>query len=453
MLYAVTLISAIITIGIFCVISFLYLDHFFAKKRGYYLYLIGGTGANIAIFFIFAHVMAYQLGTLVLFISFVLWIKLLYKVGIGKAMIISNLLVVLFYISKGFGVALLSIIINKSIIVTLDDPVLFNILIMVSTIAPLLFCCFGIKTYAPVERVKLFFSNKDQQRFVLVFSFVLMIYLMLINDGRFLALPALWFKVIYTLSLMVGLVMLYLITRNAVQVSFLIESEMRAFLLEKQLERQMQHYQSYQKFTESFRILKHDYRKIMASVKSLLDKNENEQAKKLLNDVYDLIENNVNVHKKYSNNLLIDAMLYDAANMCEIKSIRFSASVFIDEHIEISDLDLVRIFSNLIDNAIEGSSKLKDVEERFLEIISRNSCDNWLLIGFANAYDSRLLKSQDNILLTTKRNNESHGLGIDIVSDIIEKNGGLIEVDGLTQRNVFSVSVFLPIGGKSTNVL
>ena len=105
----------------------------------------------------------------------------------------------------------------------------------------------------------------------------------------------------------------------------------------------------------------------------------------MLDDIHDTMQRDVLVHKAYSNNVLLDAILQDAANTCEEKSIRFSAVAHLPENISITDLDIVRIFSNVINNAIEACNKVSGPEP-FIEITSSGNPD-WATIEVSNSFN------------------------------------------------------------------
>lgn len=91
--------------------------------------------------------------------------------------------------------------------------------------------------------------------------------------------------------------------------SELLEYELHTKRLQEQLDRQVSHYKSYKKFTESYRIFKHDYKDMMSTVKTLIKNKENEKAVNLLDEIHDTMQKNVQMHKTYSDNVLLDAIL------------------------------------------------------------------------------------------------------------------------------------------------
>jgi sensor histidine kinase regulating citrate/malate metabolism len=228
---------------------------------------------------------------------------------------------------------------------------------------------------------------------------------------------------------------------HALRSTELLEYEWRHKMLEEQLDRQLLHYKSYQKYTESFRSFQHDYRSMMASLKSLIRAGENEQAIGFIDSLHDDMQKQVQVHKRYSDHVVLDAILQNAANLCQEKEIRFSFQVSAPRDTGLSLPDAIRIFSNITSNAIEACGKLP-VERRFIEITSRND-NQWSTLEAANSYDGNA-PMENGHFLTTKRENPNDGLGLRIIQDVVERLGGFMVCDADAERRVFRSRVHIP---------
>ncbi len=441
------LIICIVSFALFTFFSLIYFQSAFNVKKNFSIKFCLAIIINLLILMSCTYFRIYQLGILILLFSFFLWFILLYQLSVKSSFLCANLVILFFYISMGISVFIVSSFSNYSIFsLSLSLNLAHTrIIIIISSTLPLLFGYLTKITYVSEARLNSFFRNKSQHNFVLVFNFALLIFLMLINDGRSLQLPPIWFNSLYISSLLLALFLLFLITKNSLQVSYLIESELRSYFLENQLERQLQHYRTYQKYSEDFKIMKHDYNKIMTSLKVLIDNNDLDRAKLLFEDIDNQFKNKSSQFKKYSNNLLVDAVLFDTANVCVYNSIHFNASVNISESLHVKDLDIVRIVSNLTDNALEAASKIDNVENRFIKIIGKKANNSWYLLEFSNSYQGALTLIKTNHFLTTKENSDMHGLGISIVINLVEKNGGLIEFDSSSKANVFIVKILFPL--------
>lgn len=124
------------------------------------------------------------------------------------------------------------------------------------------------KIIAPDEKIKPLFPDTRQMKFIVSYQFAILIYIILLNDGRFSDRNALWFSILYLTSFLITMGLLAFIWSSTVQLSRLLEYELNTKRLQEQLDRQVSHYKSYKKFTESYRIFKHDYNNMMSAVKT-----------------------------------------------------------------------------------------------------------------------------------------------------------------------------------------
>ena len=441
-LYYITYTISIGTILFYSITVLFYFHNFFPKKRGYRLILAIGGFLIVGLFVLANHINAQEIGMILLIFLCFFFLKALYIITISKSLLCALIMVLIFLVFRGLWVAFFSILTEKTLYLTLSNPVRYNVIIITAILSSVVFGYVVTKTYAPIKKMKLLFNNYNQQKFLLSFSVFLFINIMFVSDGENICVYSEWFSKIYIESFLLMLIFFILASKNAIKVSGLIESEIRTSFLEEQLDRQLQHYQAYQKHTESFRAFKHDYKNMITSIKILLDNKEFAKARLILDNIHDMMSKEVLITNSYSNNLIVDAILFEAATRCESKSIKFSARVFIDSAISIGDLNLARIFFNLIDNAIEAASKVEDIDGRFFYVTSRPTNNGWMLVEFKNSYAGKLKISNNKKFLSTKKNSEMHGLGIEIISNILEENHGMLEIDVTSEKNVFITRLF-----------
>lgn len=159
-----------------------------------------------------------------------------------------------------------------------------------------------------------------------IYNFQLL-YLALINDGRYYDdIRYLWYSILYLGSCIISKVWLTTVYQHTGKIAELLVYKLHTYKSQEQFSRQLQHYQSYRKFTESYRLFKHDYKHMMSSLKILLYNQEYEQVNRLLDNIHDTMQRDVLVHKTYSDHMLLDAILQDAANTCSEKSQLFFCS-------------------------------------------------------------------------------------------------------------------------------
>ena len=114
-------------------------------------------------------------------------------------------------------------------------------------------------------------------------------------------------------------------------------------------------------------------------------------------------------------------------------AITVKSSIPKKEFISIYDINI--LLSNLLDNAIEGVKGCSD-KEIHLNIKTEQGL---LCICVENQYDG-ILYQEENRYLTSK-NEDGHGIGIQNVSDIVDKYHGIMKIE--TENHIFKVNLIL----------
>ena len=318
--------------------------------------------------------------------------------------------------------------------------------------ALLIFWCLR-KTIFQDSKLKLFLYNYNMLKFVVIYEIAAVLNLTVMNSGLYIFSYDVWFSenglsswgtwfVIMGLgNCLLSIGMLIYAIYQSIQGTELIEYQWRAQMLEEQYERQMRHYKSYQKYTESFRAFKHDYQSMMASLKLLIRENDNEKALELIDDMFNEMQKKVQIHKRYSDSVVLDGMMQDLANICEEKGIRLSSNIAVPRDTKMTMLDMIRIFSNFTNNAVEACQKVP-VPDRFIEIISTNR-QQWATLQVANCYDGNI-HMKNGQFLTTKMEKQNHGLGLLIVKEIAENLGGFVIYETDSENKTFLIRIHIP---------
>jgi two-component system sensor histidine kinase AgrC len=183
------------------------------------------------------------------------------------------------------------------------------------------------------------------------------------------------------------------------------------------------------------RILRHDLRNHMFSIRSLIEKDGKEEA---LNYISSIMEN-MGANQDYVNsgNTIIDSILNFKYHEAKQNGIKIGMDLSIPEELEIPSFDLTIILGNLLDNAIESVLKVK--EGGFVNIKIKYD-RNRLIILIDNPYCTQVIEENGRIL-TTKENKDNHGIGLLSVQKVIEKYKGTMSVD--YSGKIFSVSIIM----------
>lgn len=178
----------------------------------------------------------------------------------------------------------------------------------------------------------------------------------------------------------------------------------------------------------------HDFYAHMNVIKKYLQENDKS---KCISYVDNILKPGEELRKiAWTNCEIIDLILNLKRREAEEKGIVIHVESDRINRIEIPDIDLCAIFSNLIDNAIENCVPDKEIE---IFIKKRNEM---LLFSIKNPIVNAPVL-QNKKLLTTKKDKMRHGIGIDSVQHSVDKHNGNFEY--FIQNNYFEAIVTLPI--------
>ena len=346
------------------------------------------------------------------------------------------------YSSRGIICSVLSIIMDTTVFEILQNEISHDIALALAIFLSILINLLIRKAVVPDCNSGNLINNKEQLRLVVIYLISNLVLLIVLSNGSYyIEVKQTWFSVLYLAICIVSKIWLIFVFDHTMKVFELLKYEMHTRKLQEQLSRQMVHYQSNKKFTENFRIFQHDYKRIMTSVNSLLQNKEYEKATQILDGVNNSMQQKLLIHKSYSNNFLLDAIIHDAARICEERGISFSAQAYISENSQISDLDIVYIFSNAIDNAIEACSKMPG-QDQFIQITSSGNSE-WDSIEIVNSFNGVLLRSGQGFE-TTKKNKDYHGLGLRIIEETVENLEGVLHIEPDQAAKIFKIVISIP---------
>ena len=260
-----------------------------------------------------------------------------------------------------------------------------------------------------------------------------------ISGGIFAALmvfPVATFLVIYVMSeYMYKTEEGRLIVLSAIMAAALIASNIVLFyLFEHQLreaearkEQQMMRQQSEYK-AEYYRELSikqkysnkamHDLKNQLFALKEALLNNEEEGIRKITRLCEDMLTSQT---LTFTGNEAVDALLTVKTQTMKEKEIKFTHTVYMSKNNTIDMLDLCVLLGNLLDNAIEANEEVCS-QERFIHLNMVQRA-NYLSIQINNTTNGNV-KIENNKIITTKKQRELHGFGLQSVREITEKYNG-----------------------------
>lgn len=183
----------------------------------------------------------------------------------------------------------------------------------------------------------------------------------------------------------------------------------------------------------------HDTKRNYSTILHLMESQEYLEAKNillsLLNDVQKIEQ------KNYTSNKIMNAIISEKQSKC----LRIGEGVLncdIDMAVDFSvieDVDLITIFSNALDNAIEASDKIDDPR---IDFCARNSIEmESIVVRISNRFDGELNVEKGKII-TSKNDGLEHGIGITNIEKTVEKYHGSMSIS--SSEGVFSLSLIIP---------
>lgn len=143
-------------------------------------------------------------------------------------------------------------------------------------------------------------------------------------------------------------------------------------------------------------------------------------------------------------NSTLGVILTDKLYQCASQHIDFSMMVQGEELNFMSSADIVSLFSNALENAIECEMRVNDEAKRCIALnVSRKG--GFVCVHVEN-YCTEQPKLEDGLPVTTKADKGLHGFGVKSMRYVAEKYGGSIQAG--TRENMFVLNVLIPVPGQ-----
>ena len=193
------------------------------------------------------------------------------------------------------------------------------------------------------------------------------------------------------------------------------------------------------RLNDKLRMDRHDYLNHLQIVYGLMELEEYDEMNSYLRKVYkELLKTGKAVK---TSKPAINALLAAKSAEAETKKIEFLIEVKSDlKKLVIEDWELCKVISNLIDNAIKALEDF-DSEEKKIRVNITETSERYIFSVDDNG--PKIPEDiRDNIFkkgFSTKKE-EGHGMGLAIVSEILNESGGDIEFSSDDEETVFTVS-------------
>ena len=192
------------------------------------------------------------------------------------------------------------------------------------------------------------------------------------------------------------------------------------------------------KLNDKLRMDRHDYLNHMQVVYGLMELEEYEEMNSYLKKVYKEMLKTGKAIK--TSKPAINALLAAKTAESDTKGIELIIEVKSDlKSIDIEDWELCKILSNLIDNAEKALSEV-DKEEKKIRINITESKDEYIFDVENNGPEipEELREKIFKKGFSTKKE-EGHGMGLAIISEIVESYKGKIELISNEEKTMFTI--------------
>jgi len=177
----------------------------------------------------------------------------------------------------------------------------------------------------------------------------------------------------------------------------------------------------------------HDMRHIMNTLSS----SDNQEYKQKINEVLERYDAQIS-----TNNHALDVILTEKSLFCQSHKINFTCIADGSSLDFIKTTDLYSIFGNMLNNAIEATSKLdEDDTHRSISLIV-NQKDGFIYIHCENYFNGNLI-FKDGLPQTTKKDIKYHGYGLKSMILYAQNYNGNVTFN--TKDNIFYVNILIPI--------
>lgn len=233
-----------------------------------------------------------------------------------------------------------------------------------------------------------------------------------------------------SMILLVSTVLLFITYQNQIEAD---RESMRIKSENARLQTEKSYYTILEQQNQQLMVYAHDAKKHLMAISAL---NNDPQIGSYISKLSDQLADYT--HYSHSGNKLLDIMIHKYSVDCEIRGIHFEYDVKSCNLSRVSDLDLVAIIGNLMDNAIAAAEQSHTKSVSF----ATSWRNDYSIIIVCNSCDIPPKAVGEN-LVTSKPNQALHGFGLKSVKRTIKKYEGDFEWIYDKQNHLFTVTIML----------
>ena len=217
------------------------------------------------------------------------------------------------------------------------------------------------------------------------------------------------------------------------------QREMRVLALRNQLV--LENYRALEQKMRESAALRHEFKHRLLAIDSMLQARDLEGLERCVAGWK--AESAASSQLLYTNNIVVNAILQDAAEQARAAGVSFQAAALVPEELPFPDEDLCALLINLLENALEGAARTPEGRERSILFRAR-IFKGFLTIKCENTFDGYVKTDGQGRLLTTKEEPASHGFGMAQMRAVSQKYHARLDVNYTSQRFTVQTALQLP---------
>ena len=222
-----------------------------------------------------------------------------------------------------------------------------------------------------------------------------------------------------TLMLVFGMPCILAATEKQFQLQ---RREMLLVRMENQMHEQVREFESRRLSDEQARRIYHDMGKHLSVLEGLKGEKAGQESAYLeqVRQMAEAVERHI-----HTGNSVLDTLLSQKERECREQGIELECMVDFSGAGFIQYADVVTLFANVVDNAMEAVRALPEGERRIS--LSAGTLGGQILVKCTNPFEGTLRQRGDGLFATSKEDKALHGIGLGNVRRIVEKYGGVLE--------------------------
>ena len=137
-------------------------------------------------------------------------------------------------------------------------------------------------------------------------------------------------------------------------------------------------------------------------------------------------------------NEALDVILTEKAFICNEKNVKFTCVIDGTLISFINETDIFSLFGNIMDNALNATLKMDNIDERFINL-KINKEKDFISINIKNSFKCKINLDKDGLPITDNIDKNYHGFGMKSISYMVEKYHGNLSI--AINDNIFNLNI------------